>query len=143
MSVFDGKFGSSKSAATAAPEQPASQPTPQPTQNSADAPADAPRQTVKLDVSGVKAEYVNFCIVKRTPEEVVLDFGLNSDAIGGGESTIRINQRVVCNYYTAKRLLSALATAVQSHEQVFGQLEMDVNKRVQRSDSEYPAAKAA
>ena len=34
------------------------------------------------------------------------------------------------NYFTAKRLLHALHLSVQRHEQAFGPLEVDVNKRV-------------
>jgi hypothetical protein len=41
-----------------------------------------------------------------------------------------ITQRLVTNYYTAKRLLHALHLSVQRHEQAFGVLEVDVQKRV-------------
>jgi hypothetical protein len=34
------------------------------------------------------------------------------------------------NFYTAKRLLSALAMTIQRHEQNFGNIELDVRKRV-------------
>jgi hypothetical protein len=39
-------------------------------------------------------------------------------------------QRIIINFYTAKRLLQALAMTVQRHEAVFGVLETDVQKRV-------------
>ena len=39
-------------------------------------------------------------------------------------------QRIVTNYYTAKRMLHALNLTVQRHEQAFGVLETDVQKRV-------------
>ena len=39
-------------------------------------------------------------------------------------------QRIVTNYYTAKRMLQALHMSVQRHEQAFGVLETDVQKRV-------------
>ena len=45
---------------------------------------------------------------------------------------VTITQRIVTNYYTAKRMLHALHLSVQRHEQAFGVLETDVNKRVVR-----------
>ena len=44
--------------------------------------------------------------------------------------SLKINQRLVINYYTAKRLLAALSMSVQRHEAAFGVLETDVQKRV-------------
>ena len=64
------------------------------------------------------------------PEEMIIDLGLNSHPFGTNEEAIPISQRIVMNYYTAKRFLGALHMAVQRHEQAFGVLETDVNKRV-------------
>jgi hypothetical protein len=36
------------------------------------------------------------------------------------------------NFYTAKRLLAALQMSVQRHEDTFGELELDVQKRLKR-----------
>lgn len=44
------------------------------------------------------------------------------------------------NFYTAKRLMHALGMAVQRHEQAFGQLELDVNKRVSNATGGKPHA---
>src|SRR5262245_33428377 len=63
--------------------------------------------TVTVDESGAALCYANFCRVTGTPEELILDFGLNSQPIGG-ETRIEIKQRLVVNYFTAKRLLQAL-----------------------------------
>jgi hypothetical protein len=73
--------------------------------------------------------YANFCRVTGTPEELILDFGLNAQPMGLA-TNVEIKQRLVLNYYTAKRLLNALAMSVQRHEGVFGVLETDVQKRV-------------
>ncbi len=43
---------------------------------------------------------------------------------------IHVTQRVVMNFYTAKRLLAALQMSVQRHEAVFGVLETDIQKRL-------------
>ena len=56
--------------------------------------------------------------------------GLNAQPFGVPSEAVEIKQRIVTNYFTAKRLLHALHLSVQRHEQAFGVLETDVNKRV-------------
>ncbi len=74
--------------------------------------------------------YANFCRVTGTPEELILDFGLNAQPFGVPTQPVEVKQRIVTNYYTAKRMLQALHMSVQRHEQAFGVLETDVQKRV-------------
>ena len=74
--------------------------------------------------------YANFCRVTGTPEELILDFGLNAQPFGVPTEPVDVKQRIVVNYYTAKRMLQALHMSVQRHEQAFGVLETDVQKRV-------------
>ena len=74
--------------------------------------------------------YANFCRVTGTPSELIVDFGLNSQPIGTQAEAIQVSQRIVVNFFTAKRMLHALHLAVQRHEQAFGVLETDVQKRV-------------
>ena len=88
---------------------------------------------VQVDDTGAHSAYANFCRVTGTPEELIIDFGLNSQPFGVPTEPVKINQRLVTNYYTAKRLLHALHLSVQRHEAAFGVLETDVNKRVVRS----------
>lgn len=91
------------------------------------------QEGVQIDDSGVQAKYSNFCRVSSTPEEVILDLGLNPQPTGGPDQPpIQVSQRVVLNHYTAKRLLHALGAALQRHEQTFGPLETDIRKRVKR-----------
>ena len=101
---------------------------------SADQPAAAQpqqqRQQIELDDTGISARYANFCRVNGTPEELIIDFGLNAQPFGAPADTLKVNQRLVINYYTAKRLLAALSMSVQRHEAAFGVLETDVQKRV-------------
>ncbi len=47
---------------------------------------------------------------------------------------INISERIVLNYYTAKRLLAALHMSVQRHEAAFGVLETDMQKRVRPAE---------
>lgn len=87
-------------------------------------------QRVKVDDSKAGCSYANFCRVTGTPEELIIDFGLNSQPFGIPAEPVLITQRIVTNYYTAKRMLHALHLSVQRHEQAFGVLETDVQKRV-------------
>ena len=90
------------------------------------------QQAVRVQVEDKHAvtSYANFCRVTGTPEELIIDFGLNAQPFGVPSEAVSITQRIVTNYYTAKRLLHALHLSVQRHEQAFGVLETDVNKRV-------------
>jgi hypothetical protein len=86
-------------------------------------------QGVIVDDRNAHPYYTNFCRVNATPEEVILDFGLNSEPSNAGHA-IPISHRIVCNFYTAKRLLMVLGAAIERHEETFGELEIDVAKRV-------------
>ena len=84
---------------------------------------------VVVDDSGTRPSYSNFCRVTATPEEVILDFGLNPQPFATGRQDVKANQRIVMNFYTAKRLLTALGMTIQRHEQTFGAIELDVRRR--------------
>ena len=90
---------------------------------------------ISIDDTKAVASYANFCRVTGTPEELIVDFGLNSQPTGVPSEPILITQRVVTNFYTAKRMLHALMMTVQRHEAAFGVLETDVQRRV------HPAAR--
>jgi hypothetical protein len=83
-----------------------------------------------VDTSNLSTVYANFCRVTGTPEELILDFGLNTQVTPQPSEPIRLTHRLVTNYYTAKRLLGALHMAIQQHESVYGVLEVDVQKRI-------------
>jgi hypothetical protein len=93
----------------------------------------AVRAPIQIDDEKALATYANFCRVTGTPEELIIDVGLNSQPVGPQTEAIKINQRLVLNYFTAKRLLAALQMSIQRHEAAFGVLETDVQKRVQPS----------
>lgn len=102
-----------------------------PSPQETDAPGDPQQQaTIRVEDETVGASYANFCRVSSTPEELILDLGLNPQPYATGEQVVQINQRIILNHYTAKRLVSALTMALQRHEQAFGVLETDVRKRV-------------
>jgi len=87
------------------------------------------RVQVEIDDSKALALYANFCRVTGTPEELIIDFGLNPQAVGVPTQPIAVTQRIITNFFTAKRLLWALDQTVRNHEKTFGFLETDVQKR--------------
>lgn len=93
-------------------------------------PAGQQAQRVQVEDAGATCSYANFCRVTGTPEELIIDFGLNSQPFGTPTEPVQVTQRIVTNYFTAKRMLHALHLSVQRHEQAFGVLETDVQKRV-------------
>ena len=97
---------------------------------------------LRVDESKLMAMYANFCRVTGTPEELIIDFGLNAQPFGIPDEPVCVNQRIVTNYFTAKRLLHALQLTIQRHEAAFGVLETDVQRRVLPS-ARGPAAPAA
>ena len=88
------------------------------------------RPQIEIDDSHASAAYANFCRVTGTPEELILDFGLNPQPFGIPKSPIPISHRLIVNFYTAKRMLQALSMTIQRQEATFGVLETDVQKRV-------------
>ena len=85
---------------------------------------------IEVDDSHASAAYANFCRVSSTPEELILDLGLNPQPTNPAVGKITVSQRIIMNHYTAKRLVAALSTALQRHESAFGVLETDVRRRV-------------
>ena len=85
---------------------------------------------MEIDDSKALALYANFCRVTGTPEELIIDFGLNPQPFGLPAHPIPVTQRIITNFFTAKRMLHALNLTIQRHEATFGVLETDVQKRV-------------
>lgn len=95
----------------------------------------ARRLRVQLDERNLEATYANAFRTSFTPEEVVLDFGFNlQNAPAAADSgqpdvTFVIHSRIVLNYFSAKRLALALGQNLRRHEEQFGDLELDPEKR--------------
>ncbi|MBQ17930.1 MAG: hypothetical protein CMJ65_12475 [Planctomycetaceae bacterium] len=88
------------------------------------------QQQITINDEEVTAGYANFCRVSSTPEELILDLGLNPTPFASGEVTVNLSQRVIMNHITAKRMLGLLSATLQRHEQTFGVVETDVRRRV-------------
>ncbi len=94
---------------------------------------------LRIDESDLQTTYANAFRTNGTAEEVILDFGLNLIGPGGqapGQQAqqrpqilFKVNQRVVMNYLSVKRLAITLSQLVRRHEEQFGELELDVSKR--------------
>ena len=77
-------------------------------------PAEAQQQQVRVpqlqvDDSNIIASYSNFCRVTGSPEELSIDFGFNPQPVGVPSEPIKVVQRIILNFFTAKRLLAALS----------------------------------
>jgi hypothetical protein len=99
---------------------------------------------IRVDERNMKSSYANAFRTNGTAEEVMLDFGLNlinplvqqqqqqqqpQPPQGQPEIIFQVNDRVIMNYYSAKRLAITLSQLIRRHEEQFGELELDVTKR--------------
>jgi hypothetical protein len=87
-----------------------------------------------LDEREMKTTYANAFRTNGTAEEVMLDFGVNFISPvpaqqNQPEILFQVSNRIVMNYYSAKRLAITLGQLIRRHEEQFGELELDVNKR--------------
>jgi hypothetical protein len=101
-------------------------------QRPAEQPAQAMVQSeIVLNDSDVRTAYSNFARVTATPEEVILDFALNPNPFAQGRHEVKVTERLVLNFFTAKRLSRALVATLQRIEASFGPIELDVQRRLQ------------
>ena len=92
--------------------------------------ADEATSSVPLvDLSKAETFYVNFCRVTGTPEELIIDFALQTDPAAPSE-TLMAPQRITLGFYTAKRLFQALQVTLQRHEAAFGAIETSIEARL-------------
>lgn len=102
---------------------------PKPSQAVEDPVTGATHNEIVLDEHEAHAAYANFARVTATPEEVIIDFALNPNPFRTGKQDVKVTQRLIVNFFTAKRLASALAMTLQRHEATFGPIELDVRRR--------------
>jgi hypothetical protein len=97
----------------------------------------SPENTVRIEVddSQVDAQYANWCRVSITPEEVILDLALNPNPLAQVQK-FKVSNRVILNFYWAKRLAALLNETVQRHEKAFGKVETDFRKRLSSPEGE-------
>ncbi len=82
----------------------------------------------KLNVS-----YANVCRIAQTPNEVIIDFGMNPNFFGQIlDEPLRLDQRVIFSHDAAKRLCLHLTQTIQAYEAKYGVIELDVAKRLKQ-----------
>src|SRR5262245_40721258 len=106
------------------------EPNPQTPETPQGQPAQAPQPEIVLDDRNAHVAYANFARVTATPEELIMDLALNPNPFNQGKQDIQVTQRLIMNFYTAKRLLIALHQTIQRHEQTYGSIELDLRRRV-------------
>ena len=93
---------------------------------------------LRIDEREMRSSYTNAFRTNTTAEEVVVDFGMNlmtpvqgeqASQGQGGEILFKINDRIIMNYYTAKRLAMTMSQIVRQYEQRFGELKLNANER--------------
>src|SRR5215213_4909984 len=86
---------------------------------------------VQINDAEMASVYVNFFRVTGNPDEVLLDLGMYSQVIApAGPEPIELTHRLVMNFVTAKKLAEVLRVVVARHEQAFGAIEVDPNRRL-------------
>lgn len=98
---------------------------------------------ILLKDEGADTIYTNFARVSATPEELIIDLGVNSNPFAEGQQEVKVSTKAILGLYTAKRLLAALQMTIARHEEVFGLLELDVRKRVTNPDAQSVAPQVA
>ncbi len=104
-----------------------------PTPQSGNPPAAGQQQQIQVPIidTDLQSTYTNFFRVTGNPDEVLIDFGIYSQVMGAsGPEPVHLRHRLIMNYVTAKKLAQVLRMVVDRHEQVFGYVEVDPNRRL-------------
>ena len=103
-------------------------------------PGGQPGQQIQIpvDASSRETVYVNFFQAHMSNDELFLDLAAFPGLVGTTPEAIALTHRLVMNFYTAKRLLTALGMTIQRHEGTFGSIELDVRRRATSQPPSYP-----
>lgn len=95
--------------------------------------------TPQIDASGLKVSYANVCRIAQTPNEVIVDFGLNPNFFGNIlDEPLKLDNRVILSHDAAKRLCLHLTATIQNFEARYGTIELDVTKRLKNPPAAQP-----
>ena len=87
---------------------------------------------LRIDEKAMTTFYANGFRTNGTTDEVMLDCGVNiiaTTAQNQAEMLFEVNQRIIMNYSSAKRLTIMLGQLIRRHEDEFGEIELDLSKR--------------
>jgi hypothetical protein len=93
---------------------------------------------VPVDASNRETVYFNFFQAHMSNDEVFLDLAAFPGVVGPNPEPIALSHRLVMNFFTAKRLSDILKAAVARHEQMFGVVELDANRRLRIPPQQRP-----
>lgn len=81
----------------------------------------------RLEYARARRVPANYCNLRHTNEEFILDFGLSgADPVS---TVVEIDTSLVVSPFTAKRLWMSLGTLIAGYEQTFGELEIEAENR--------------
>lgn len=95
---------------------------------------------LRVDHTGMSTNYANAFKTNATSEEVIVDLGLNmvvpnpqakQEGEVVGDILFQVNNRLILNYYTAKRLALSLGQLVRAYEEKFGELKLNAAERME------------
>jgi hypothetical protein len=82
---------------------------------------------LRIDESKMGTTYANTIRTSTTPDEVVLDFGMNLPVPSQDNQPVlqfSVGSRVVMNWQAAKRLAISLGQAVRAYEEQHGEIKL-------------------
>ena len=87
--------------------------------------ADQPQPQVNVNDSQMTTTYANAFRQHYNQHEVIIDLGVNVTSQNDGQVQMQFNidNRLVMNYATAKRMAGMLIQVVQAHEKQFGEVK--------------------
>ena len=87
----------------------------------------ADQPNVNINDDKMTTNYANAFRQHVNQHEVMVDLGVNiatKDADGQIEMQFNVENRLVMNYVTAKRMAGMLVQVIQAHEKQFGEIKM-------------------
>ena len=81
---------------------------------------DAP--TLRVETSELKSSYCNVANVNTTREEVILNFGVNTDWDRSGTGDVKLLHRIILSPHAAKRVAELMSRVMAEYEDRHGQL---------------------
>jgi hypothetical protein len=85
----------------------------------------------KIDKESIKTSYANVCRIAQTPNEVIVDFGMNPNFFGQVlDEPVTLDHRIILSHDAAKRLCIHLTNTIQAYEAKYGTIELDIAKRI-------------
>ena len=87
---------------------------------------DMPEQAPQLDYSETRKIPANFCSLRHTNEEFIIDVGMSLII---PDDAPKIDISLIITPFMAKRLWTSLGAIVASYESIFGEIEIEAENR--------------